>query len=213
MKTVKKPKKALGIISGAGPMAGVSFLKQLIASYQAKGAWRDADFPYIMLINYPFSDMLAENFHGDIIQNELLNCIDELNSKCDYIIITCQTIHLFLPHDYKNPKLIDIFDIVNQILPEGELHVAASKTSANNQLHAKWLKRDCHYVSPKLTQMMIDEILKGKPVDMLWLERIAKNKTVLLGCTELCIPVENMKTACVDPYPHIIHAVMELLEK
>lgn len=213
MKTSMKPLKALGIISGAGPMAGVSFLKQLIAGYQAKGAWRDADFPYIALINYPFSDMLSENFRSDIVQKELLNCIDELDSKCDYIVITCQTIHLFLPNNYQNPKLVDIFSIINKALPLGELYVAASNTSANKELHKKWLKRDCHYISPKLTQMTIDTILKGKAVDMLWLERIAQNKTVLLGCTELSIPVENTKTACIDPYPYIIHEVMKLLEK
>src|SRR5690606_27079959 len=93
-------KKRLGIISGAGPMAGALFLKKIIKAYQAIGAWKDEDFPLMYLINYPFSDMLNNGYEYNLIQKELLSCIDELQFKCDYIVITCQTLHLFLSENY-----------------------------------------------------------------------------------------------------------------
>ena len=56
---------SIGIISGAGPMAGVELLRLIIEFCQKEGAFRDRDFPEIHLINIPFSEMLAEDFDKD----------------------------------------------------------------------------------------------------------------------------------------------------
>lgn len=206
-----KPKRKLGIISGAGPMAGVLMLRYLFKAYQQQGAWQDKHFPFVKLINYPFSDMLSPDYSYQQIQNELMTNINSLSKDCDLIIVTCQTLHLFLPKCFSNPKFMSIFDILKANLPTGKLYVAASKTSASSRIHQALLGRPCDYIEPERTQRLIDSLLKGEPVDFSWLEAMAKTKPVLLGCTELSLPFEHSKTNCIDPYPIIIKTLIELL--
>mgnify|MGYP003626922781 CR=1 FL=1 len=207
------PQKSLGIISGAGPMAGAVFLQQLISAYQSYGAWQDNDFPLIQLINYPFSDMLSDDYAKIKIEQELLTCINQLEQHCDYIIICCQTLHLFLPDAYQNHKLINIFSVLQEALPKNKLHVIASKTSAINKIHEIALKRTCEYIMVEKAQLLINQILMGKSVDVSEIEDIAEKQMLLLGCTEFSIAFANRKTKCIDPYPYLINKVIHLLQQ
>lgn len=204
-------KKSLGIVSGAGPMAGVVLMQKIIELYQQQGSWKDADFPLIRLLNYPFSDMLSDDYDIQAIQKELLMCLNELSASCDYVLISCQTLHAFLPKNYNNPKLLDFFGIIQASLPPGPIWVAASYTSSQKQLHSVKLNRDCFYLNPKKCQSKIDSILKGEQTDMSWLEKKAESQPLLLGCTEFSIPFHNKKTPCIDPYDSLVPKIADLL--
>ena len=52
--------KSIGIIRGAGPLAGAFLLKRILSlSGEVYGCYRDADFPQIFLISFPCSEMLC----------------------------------------------------------------------------------------------------------------------------------------------------------
>jgi len=57
----------IGIIGGAGPLAGALLFEQIIEICQKDyGCIRDFDFPSINLVSFPFSEMLC----GDVDQEK-----------------------------------------------------------------------------------------------------------------------------------------------
>lgn len=59
--------KPIGIIGGAGPMAGVALLKEVLSlSGKLYGCKKDADFPKVIFLNFPFSEMLKQDM--DVLQ-------------------------------------------------------------------------------------------------------------------------------------------------
>ncbi|MFH1831864.1 MAG: aspartate/glutamate racemase family protein [bacterium] len=106
--------KKIGIIGGAGPAASALLYKKIIQSCQQNfNCSRDSDFPEIILINYPFSEMLSEKHAQKYkfkIQKELQYCFDKLNSyNADITIIACNTLHTFLGKiNIGNLELIDL---------------------------------------------------------------------------------------------------------
>jgi aspartate/glutamate racemase len=205
-------KPRLGIISGAGPMAGISLLKQTISLFQKNGAWRDSDFPEIHLISYPFSDMLSKNFDRDKVKAELAHCIRSLQRNCQHIAIACNTLHLFLP-EQTLPQLVNIIELVKAKLPKGTTPlVVASQTSAAENLHGRLLRMDCEYWQPKTSQAIIDDILKNKKVDLTWLADLAKTRSVILGCSEYSLALEPLAPTqgLIDPIKLAAQTFFEL---
>lgn len=192
MMSDKRKMPCFGVVSGAGPMAGVILMKHIIEKFQMHGAWKDCHFPEIRLINFPFSEMLEYDFDADKVQNELLYCIKELEKSCDYIVIACQTIHLFLPQNLSQ-NIINLFDLIKEKL-EDEKHVPfilTSITSAKHNLHGKALGRQCEYFDPEKSQDIINNILKGKKVNLDWLIKMAEEKLVIIGCTDYSVALEE----------------------
>lgn len=196
-----KQKKSFGIISGAGPMAGICLMTQIMQYCQQQGAWRDRDFPEIRLHNIPFSEMLEPGFDTTIVRAELDNALTELEKNSSNLIIACNTLHLFLP-SRNIPGFVNLIDLVKSKIPDGCVPiVVASKTSAENNLHGKLLNINCEYWHPDKSQRLIDAILAGKTVDLNFLVDLAKQRTVILGCTEYSLAVQHLSLpdAVIDP--------------
>lgn len=209
----KRPR--FGIISGAGPMTGISLLKQTIQLFQKNGAWKDADFPEIHFINFPFSEMLEDNFNKEQVHKELDQCLAELQERCDHIIIACNTLHLFLP-DRKIPQLINLVELIKKRLPaNANPLVVASMTSSKKNLHGQLLNTSCEYWNPSQSQNMINEILKGKEIDLQWLHNLAINRLIILGCTEFSLAMEDSDeiTNIIDPIKIAAQTVFDLSRK
>ncbi len=107
-------KKKIGIIGGAGPMSSCLLYKFIIQECQQKfGCKKDEDFPEIVLINYPFSDVVSvQDVLGSkaTIESELQFCIDKLKEYgVDVFVIACNTLHVFLDRlDFKNLRFLNI---------------------------------------------------------------------------------------------------------
>jgi aspartate racemase len=91
-------RKKIGIIGGAGPLATCSVYQEMIYLCQGLfGCKADKDFPHIVIVNYPFSDMLLprdlERNH-EKLRLELQSCFDLLAScGADSVGIACNTLH------------------------------------------------------------------------------------------------------------------------
>ncbi|MBA4696098.1 MAG: hypothetical protein H2069_01760 [Legionella sp.] len=154
-----------GILSGAGPMAGALLYQRVIALLQEKGAWRDGDFPFITLVNLPFSDMLDGNFSCPVITKELLKGLSFLRKQSDYIYIACQTLHAYLSvENIKEFGVVSLLNLLNQALQQEtrEIQIVASKISRLFNLHGKNIDKICTYIEHQRSENAIDEILKGK---------------------------------------------------
>ena len=182
------------IVSGAGPMAGLMLYRHVIEILQKKGAWHDADFPHIQLQNVPFSIMLDGDTSNPVVRNELINVLTFLSEHNDHVNIACQTLHTFLTQDEIGKyKVISLLELIKESLDNQhtELHVIGSVTSRVFDLHSKMIGLLCHYVAPEKAEPAIDEILKGNAVDLTWVEDMANNKPMILGCTEFCVALHN----------------------
>ena len=187
-------KLSFAIVSGAGPMAGKLLYELFIEQLQKKGAWRDGDFPSILLHNVPFSPMLDGNVNNSVVYDELIQSLKFLSQHSDYVYIACQTLHAFLnTDDIKHYKVVSLLELTRQYLKDlkDTINVIASKTSRVYELHNKGLQRVCNYCFEELAEKSIDNILKGKVVDLSPIELFAKNNFLILGCTEFSVALRS----------------------
>lgn len=191
------------IISGAGPMAGALLYELVIEKLQAKGAWRDQDFPNILLHNIPFANMLNGHADCDIVRNQLLAALCFLKRYCDFIYISCQTLHAFLsPEEIKQNKVVSLLDLIKARIQNEDknIFVIASNTSRLINLHSKALNKACKYIEPNRAEQAIGKVLRGEPSDLYWVENIAHQQIVILGCTEFSVALRSTKAPyIIDP--------------
>lgn len=211
--------KPIGIVSGAGPLAGAFLLERVIALSMSKhGCHRDSDFPKIILLSYPFTEMLTGNIDTPQLQRELSDCLNQLRQNgASIMAIACNTLHVFLQEDTED--LIHLPKAVAEEIPEGDLPlVLCTSTSAKSGVHKRFFS--CSYPDAK-TQVevdaIIDETLKGTEKKIV-LERIKKllanreEKAVVLGCTELSLYTPDLKMPnqlIIDPLEVVANKLVE----
>lgn len=188
--------KPIGIIGGAGPLAGAFLLDRVLSLSNKKyGCYRDADYPKIILISFPFSEMLTTDFNPAFVQEELSACLQQLRTLgAEVIAIACNTLHAFLDKKDLQEDLIQLpLAVAKEISTFEKPLVFCTSTSAKFGLHKQFF--DCAY--PDLSTQrevddIIDQILKGseKQKTIKRLEKLLqeqKEGTVILGCTELSL--------------------------
>lgn len=188
--------KSIGIIGGAGPQAGIFFLQQLINHASRKyGCYRDSDFPEIVLINFPFSEMLEKKIDKVHLRQELASCLKRLRDNGATILaIACNTLHVFLEENEPLFDLIHLPILIKEAINSREIPlVLCTSTSSKFELHKKFFP--CAYPDLK-TQAQVDaiinETLKGSNLQFCSeeLKKIIEkqnSKTIVLGCTELSL--------------------------
>jgi aspartate racemase len=188
--------KSIGIVGGAGPLAGIFFFECLAnLSRTIYGCHKDADFPKIFLLSFPFSEMLSPAVNSLQIKKELKECLNQLRQNgASILAIACNTLHGFLDENDNFPDLVHLPQTVAQQIPSSETPlVLCTSTAARLGLHKKFFP--CIY--PNITiqhriDQIIDQILKGDQQqkiidDLSEIIEKSKEKRVILGCTELSI--------------------------
>lgn len=188
--------KSIGIVGGAGPLAGVYFLERLIVlSGKLYGCYRDEDFPQIFLISYPFSEMLRSERDVNKLQSQLGGCLGQLRSNgASILTIACNTLHAFLDEDEELSDLIHLPRTVGEEVSHLDPPlVLCTSTSVQFGLHRKFFP--CSYpdaLTQREVDLLIDQTLKGidRLIVLERLERLLRTQTaatIILGCTELSL--------------------------
>jgi aspartate racemase len=178
--------KTIGIIGGAGPRAGACLLERLVRAAQRRyGCWQDSDFPKIILLSVPFSQMLEGAVNAAQIREQLRDALEELRrGGAAVMAIACNTLYGFL--DAPIGQLIS--------LPQLAIQAAASPlvlcTTTSRQMGvypAEWT-----YLDPSAQKQLdgaITQLLQGADADGLIREILDHQEatTVVLGCTELSL--------------------------
>ncbi len=183
--------KTIGIVGGAGPIAGAFLLERLLTlSMSRYGCARDADFPKVLLISYPFSAMLAADLDALQIKKELQECLTVLRQNgASVLAIACNTLHAFL--DENEADLIHLPRTVAEVIPSDVTPlVLCTSTAVRFALHQRFFP--CHYPEIRTQEevdQIIDMILKGKAIKEK-LSAVLEGQVashIILGCTELSL--------------------------
>lgn len=208
--------KPIGIIGGAGPMAGVMFLQRLFSLAGSQyGCFRDRDFPEVMLLSFPFSEMLEGEIDPQVARDELKGCIVQLQKNgAGVIAIACNTLHAFL--DEIPAELIHLPKAAMEEIPEGEIPlVLCTSTSAQFGLHKQFFP--CIYPNAQVQEQvdqLINQILKGEEVTRELQQLIAsqQERVIVLGCTELSLytrALGDLNKVIVDPLEITAKKILE----
>lgn len=213
--------KCIGIIGGAGPLAGAFLLERIFSlSGQKYGCYRDADFPKVILISFPFSEMLYPNRDVAKLRQEIIECLEQLRKNgASILAIACNTLHAFL--DQKD-ELNDLVHLPRTLAEKVSLHdnplVFCTSTSAQFGLHKQFFA--CTYPDPQTQQevdRIIDQILKRSNDSAILekLERLIRMQnanTVILGCTELSMFSSQLcvqDKLIIDPLEILANKILE----
>ena len=90
----------IGIIGGAGPLAGVLLCEYIIQLCQQRYQCKDdADFPKLVLLSIPFAQMLKTDRVDDnelVVRKQLSNALSSVSALASKIGIACNTLHGFI---------------------------------------------------------------------------------------------------------------------
>lgn len=192
--------RKIGIIGGAGPLAGSTLFNQIIHLFQKeRGAHNDSDFPEIFLINYPFSSMMNSFTNAKQIEEQIQICVDKLALfGADIGVIACNTLHHFSKTtNWNNIQHISIVDVAVEhaiTFFSENIMIAGTKVTREAKLYDR---KDLRSSYPtKNDQLIFDEIIhnvltgKTSKDDASRIEQIIAKypqKTTILACTELSV--------------------------
>lgn len=182
--------KKIGIVGGAGPSAGSLLFNKIIEFSQSKyGCKLDCEFPHMLLLNFPFSDMLSKEKCDAKIESELLECLSLLAANnVDIVAIACNTLHAFLPPSPHEFQFVHMIEETKKAI-EGQISplVLCTTTSSQKKLHRGYFP--CEYPDPllqKILDRMIADITLGSDLNTISVElsQLLPDHPILFGCTE-----------------------------
>ena len=213
--------KSIGIIGGAGPIAGAFLLERVLnLSNKKYGCYRDSDFPKIFLISFPFSEMLSSMINTSKLQAELRGCLNQLrNNGASILVIACNTLHAFLDEQDELDDLVHLPRVIaNEISPSEIPLVFCTSTSMQFEIHKHFFP--CTYPDFQ-TQVQVDDIINqilhgiDKKTVLDRLEKLLQaqtEKTVILGCTELSLFAASLalpNKLIIDPLEVVANKILE----
>lgn len=213
--------KTIGIVGGAGPLAGASLLERIfILSSRQYGCYRDADYPQVLLNSFPFSDMLTSKKDNRLLKAELSLSLNQLRAQgAEVLAIACNTLHNFLDADQDREDLIHLPRMLGEELCSDEIPlVLCTTTSRENNMHRNSF--DCSYPEPSV-QIKVDEIIDRILQDadphqiatgLLTLIEQSTATTVILGCTELSLFAQELVVCSkkiIDPLEMLAQKILE----
>lgn len=213
--------KIIGIVGGAGPLAGASLLERVFTLASSRyGCYRDADYPQVLLNSYPFSDMLTSEKNDRLLRDELSFCLNQLRAQgAEVLAIACNTLHNFLDAEQDRGDLIHLPRLLGEEIGAGEKPlVLCTTTSMEGKLHKRFFP--CSYPEPSLqvkVDEIIDRILRGERpcavvTDLLALIEQDAATTVILGCTELSLFAAELAVSSkriIDPLEILAQKILE----
>jgi len=189
-------------------MAGCKLYQLIIEEFQQQfWAVNDADFPQIILLSYPFADMLSiESMkqNKQLLIEQLQYCFDKLvDCNAEVIAIACNTLHTLLP-EISIPD-VEFVDIVQATMAAAsarqlsKLLILATSTTVGLNLYNSSVLSCC--VPSSAEQRVVDDVIKSvlasntSDEDILHLQRVIQSHDangLVLGCTELPLIFDRM---------------------
>lgn len=122
---------------------------------------KDSDFLEILLISFPFSEILSQEINARELRNELSGCLNRLrNSGASVLAIACNTLHAFLDENDQQSDLVHLPRFLAKTVPKSEIPlVLCASTSLQFELHRRFF--GCGYPNPKVQAQvgaLIDDI-------------------------------------------------------
>ncbi|MFI5343033.1 MAG: aspartate/glutamate racemase family protein [Chlamydiales bacterium] len=213
--------KTIGIVGGAGPLAGASLLERVLhLSGSIYGCYKDADFPKVILLSFPFSEMLSPQMDVRQLQKELNECLKQLRQNgATVLAIACNTLHAFIDETEDLTDLVHFPRALAKEIQSSEIPlIFCTSTSVKFGLHKQFFS--CAYPDSQTqtkVDRIIDQILKGTDRqtilhELLTILQTQTASTIILGCTELSLFSKQLSLCnklIIDPLEIVANKILE----
>lgn len=193
----------IGVLGGIGPEATAYFYKKLIENFQSTfHPQKNAEFPQIIINSIPAPELIysGEIKSGDVVCYK--KGIRDLNKYSpDFIVMVCNTIHLFYKElqQISKSKILNIVEcIIKRIedLPQKDVYILGTPNTIKEKLY--YTKNKNYFDINEKDSLFISELVekynlgidKEMQADLFnkFLEKVnTGNNIIILGCTELAL--------------------------
>lgn len=196
-------KKTIGILGGMGPSATARFYQIIIDECQKKGLKSNDEYPYILIYNLPVPDLIGDQNKKEITLKMIKDGLKKLEySGADFVVIPCNTVHLFIDM-FRKTVNIPIISLIEETVVEikekniEKVGIIGSKTTITENVYQKLLKGNgIKSLTPKhLDEIsnIIKRIVSGENTNedkrfiLKNIEEMVQGgaEGIVLGCTEL----------------------------
>jgi len=206
-----KPK--IGILGGLGPESSAEFYKRLILRVQESGIKSNEDYPHIIIESIP----APEAVNNEDLQMYKDAIINLERAGADFIVIVCNTAHIFINEFQELVKIpiIDLREEVEKYLIEREVEdiiILGSRKSIKRLFRFEKLrKRNINDEESKRVDELILNYNAGvnKEVQKEELLEIVKkysNTKILAGCTEISMMLKDSGIDYFDTFYILLNA-------
>lgn len=220
--------KTIGILGGMGPGATANFYQKIIDICQEKhNAIQDTDYPKMVIYS-----LHLEGFdESGIIDNELvlkqlkegINILN--NSNCDFIVIPCNTVHLFINElrEYSKVPILSIIEETVKLLKSetSVVGLLGSETTMQSNLYQPFLKDsnigsvELNFEDQKVITSLILDVMQGnietqnKAKVLEIIKKMEQVDAVILACTELPLAINKSDKKIYDTLQILAEAAVD----
>lgn len=217
--------KKIGVLGGIGPEATGEFYNKLIVGFQKKGLIKtNKDFPQIIINSIPAPELIYEKISDDDLQ-PYLEALKELdNMNVDFIVMVCNTIHLFyekLQKELTTP-ILDLREQLRKYLEKNNKSTIFVLGTPNTIQQGLYEFKGIKTLSPtqeetrELTNAIFNfnkGVEKEKQADIVkkicqkYIEKGAES--VVLGCTEFALMLGEKNLPTINTIDVLVDGTIE----
>jgi|SRR3989344_2038043 len=213
-----KPIK-IGILGGIGPEATGEFYLRLINEIQKIGIKNNSDFPQIIINSIPAPELIYDKISNKDLKFYIKGLKELEEFKVDFIVMICNTIHLYLDKLKKEIKilLIDLKKEIYNYLIKNKIKRITVLGTPNT---IKKLYRFKGIKSIDISKNEIAELSKiifdfnrginnKDKLKKIVKKYIKKDSMIILGCTELAVILKNEDIPKMDTMDILLESVIK----
>jgi len=219
-------KKVISVLGGMGAASTAHFFNLLVEHQQKLGCVQDEDFNKSVIYNTALTDWDNTGFVNALsVKEQLISEIKKLeNFGCDIIGIPCNTVHYFYQEmqDSIDVPIVNMVKETAQRVIEAKIKTVGLVCSRSTRELGVY----DHYLSGieiiyNMDQSAIDEIIlnvqagRHQNKGLIELSRIVNSlidsgaEAVIIGCTELSIPLQNSKLPLFDSSKILVESLFK----
>ena len=204
--------KKIGVLGGMGALSSANFYHQMIQYCQHQyGAVQDADFPAMMIYNYPLEGFDETGIvDRDLVVMQLTEALQALEqSGCEILVMVCNTVHALweeLQASVSVPLVSLITQVVEHVEDQGYQKIGLLCSETTNRL-GLYASEKMDIITPsdfqqKQLNQVIEHVMAGVQNDydakickdiMYQMQRLGA-EAVILGCTEIPLAIDQLQT-------------------
>jgi len=219
----------IGVLGGIGPESTAEFYSKLINELQKRGLVKsNEDYPQIIVNSIPAPELI----YDDINEEELVSYIEGLKELdkfgVDFIVIICNTIHLYYDLLQKNIKtrIIDLRKEMNKFLMKNKIQSVFILGTPNTIKKGLYRFAKIKSYEPNIRELSIltesifnfnrgfereRQIKAVKEICNKYLKKGAQ--TIILGCTEFAVMLGNEDFPNINSIDILVNSTIEYMGK
>jgi aspartate racemase len=219
----------IGILGGIGPEATSEFYYKFISKLQEDGLIKsNKDFPQIIINSIPAPELIYDDISDEDIEPYIMGVKELDRFNVDFIVMVCNTIHIYHERLQKETQIpiLNLREELKNLLQKN--NIKSTLILGTPLLIKKGLYR---YKGIKPFEPNENEIKRftdlifnfnrgvNKELQIGKLKEICEKhmndgaETIILGCTELSLMLENEHLPSIDTVDLLVNSTLEKFKK